>query len=58
MYTEIVKFQMDLFTKSEIFNLKNHALYYFLISHILVSEAELYYEVYKITSNHSFSSQT
>ena len=25
---------------------------------ILVSEAELYYEVYKITSNHSFSSQT
>ena len=34
-----------------------HNIIFLSLYNILVSEAELYYEVYKIISNHSFSSQ-
>ena len=35
-----------------------HNIIFLSLYNILLSEAELHYEVYKITSNHSFSSQT
>ena len=44
MYTQIVKFQTDLFSKSEIFICKIMRNIIFLsLNNILVSQAELYY---------------